>query len=81
MSIVEDKVRDFVMDHVDAGNRMKANTLLNNAFDKREDGELTLDEARKVIDQLIALAKPEDQPELRKMLDQNRALIEKHLVK
>ena len=81
MGILEDKVYDFVMDNVDAANRAKANTLLNDAFDKRDDGELSLDEARRVMDELIGLARPEDQAELRRQLEQNRAVIEKYLAK
>ena len=81
MGIVEDKIYDFVMDYVDAPNRAKANSLLNNAFDLREEGDLTLDEARATINKLIDLAKPEEQAGLQEILEQNRGKIEKYLTK
>jgi len=79
MGFVEDKVYDFVMEYVDAGNRAEAMRLLDDAFDKREDGDLTLDDAKKVIDKLLDLARPEERPELEKMLAKNQGLLEKYL--
>jgi len=79
MGIVEDKIYDFVMDYVAAENRAKAMSLLDDAFDKREEGELTLDEAKKTINKLLDLAQPEKRPELEKMLAKNQNLLEKFL--
>ena len=81
MGFVENKIHDFVADNVEPENRAQATALLEDALDKREDGDLTLDEARKVINELIGLIRVEDQPKFRKMFEQNQAVLEKYLVK
>ncbi|MCL2680153.1 MAG: hypothetical protein FWF11_01550 [Coriobacteriia bacterium] len=81
MSYVQDKIYDFVMDNVEATNRTQAINLLNDAFNRYEDGDLSIDELWAGMNTLIELAQPEKRPELEKMMQDNRGLIEKYFAR
>lgn len=81
MSFIQDKIYDFVMDNVSGDNRAPAMKILNDAFNKYEDGDLEISELWTGIDELIDLADPDKRPELEKMLAENRGLITQYFSK
>jgi len=70
---------EYLTERTEPENMPAVKRLLNEAMDKYEDGELTDAEAKRLVDKLLPLVKPEARDEIQQMFNTNFALISRYL--
>ena len=70
---------EYLDERTEPENMPAVKNLLNEAMDKYEDGELNDAEAKRLVDKLLPLVKPEARSEIQQMFNNNLSLISKYL--
>ena len=76
-----DDALDFLSERTNSANMPQVTRLLNEAMNQYDDGELTSASAKKLVDKLVPLVKPEHQGEIQRMFSDNLSKISSFLAK